>query len=106
MQFVVICRDKPDPALRLAARPDHLDYIATRQDKVIYGGPLIEDGRMVGSLFIFELPDRAGLETVFTEDPYFARAIFASIEVFESRWLVPEKTPGALKAEAEQARRG
>jgi uncharacterized protein len=106
VQFVVIGRDKPDPSLRLAARADHLDFIATRQDQVIYGGPLIENGNMVGSLFIFEVPDRAGLEAFFKEDPYFTREIFASIEIFETRWLVPEKVPGALKAEAAQARAG
>ena len=105
MQFVVIARDKPDPALRKAARADHLDYVATRQHIMIYGGPLIEDGQMVGSLFIYDLPDRGALDNVFAEDPYFTRDIFASTEVFESRWLVPERTPGALKAEAEQARR-
>ena len=106
MQFVVFCRDKPDPSLRKAARADHLDYIAARQDEVIYGGPLLEDGQMIGSLFIYELADRSGLDRIFAEDPYFARDIFASIEVFESRWLVPERVPGTLKAEAEQACRG
>jgi uncharacterized protein YciI len=104
MPFVVIARDKPDPSLRLAARADHLDHIAARQDNIIYSGPLLEDGQMVGSLFIFDLPDRATLEAALSSDPYFAREIFASVEIFESRWMVPERTPGALKAEAEKAR--
>jgi len=106
VQFVLFCRDKPDPSLRLAARADHLDYIAAHQDEVIYGGPLIEEGKMIGSLFIYELPDRSELDRIFAEDPYFARDIFASVEIFESRWLVPERVPGTLKAEAELARRG
>jgi uncharacterized protein YciI len=106
MPFVVIARDKPDPSLRLAARADHLDHVATRQDSIIYSGPLLEDGGMIGSLFIFDLPDRAALESCLAEDPYFARDIFASVEIFESRWMVPERTPGALKEEAARARRG
>jgi len=105
MPFVVIARDKPDPSLRLAARADHLDHVATRQDIIIYAGPLLEDGGMIGSLFIFDLPDRAALESCLAEDPYFARDIFASVEILESRWMVPERTPGALKEEAERARR-
>ena len=105
MPFVVIARDKPDPSLRLAARADHLDHVATRQDIIIYAGPLLEDGGMIGSLFIFDLPDRAALESCLAEDPYFARDIFASVEILESRWMVPERTPGALKEEAGRARR-
>ena len=106
MPFVVIARDKPDPSLRLAARADHLDHVATRQDIIIYAGPLLDDGGMIGSLFIFDLPDRVALESCLAEDPYFARDIFASVEIFESRWMVPERTPGALKEEADRARRG
>jgi hypothetical protein len=26
------------------------------------------------------------------------------VEIFESRWMVPEREPGALRAEAERAR--
>jgi uncharacterized protein YciI len=106
MPFVLIARDKPDPSLRLAARADHLDYIATRQDIIIYAGPLLEDGRMIGSLFVFDLSDRVTLESCLDEDPYFARDIFASVEIFESRWMVPERIPGALREEAERARKG
>jgi uncharacterized protein len=106
MPFVVIARDKPDPSLRLAVRADHLDHIATRQKVIIYAGPLLEEGRMVGSLFIYNVPDRAALDTYLAEDPYFVREIFASIEILESRWMVPERTPGALKEEAERARLG
>lgn len=105
MPFVVIAHDKPDPQLRLAARADHLDYVATQQDKIIYSGPLLAEGKMVGSLFVFDLPDRAALDACLAADPYFARAIFAEVQIFESRWMVPERIPGALKAEAEQARR-
>ena len=106
MPFVVIARDKPDPSLRLAARADHLDHIATRQEVIIYAGPLLEEGRMVGSIFIYDLPDRATLDTFLAEDPYFARGIFVSVDIFESRWMVPERSPGALRAEADLARQG
>ena len=104
MPFVVIARDKPDPALRLAARADHLEFVVTRQASIIYAGPLLEDEHMIGSLFVFDLPDRAALDAYFNEDPYFARGIFASVEIFESRWMVPERTPGAIREEAERAR--
>ena len=104
MHFVVVCKDKADPALRLAARADHLEFVAGQQDKIVYGGPLIEQGRMVGSLFVFDVPDRPALDSYCSQDPYFTRGVFETVEVYESRWLVPEKTPGSLAAEAAKAR--
>ncbi len=105
MNFVVIGRDR-DPALRREERAAHLDYIADRQDQIVYAGPLIEGGAMIGSIFVFDVPDRAALDAHLAGDPYFARPIFETVEIWESRWMVPEREPGFLRAEAEKARRG
>lgn len=103
MQFVVIGKDKGD--LRRARRAAHLDYVAGRQHLILYAGPLIEDGRMIGSVFIFDVPDRAALDAYLSGDPYFADGgIFATVETYESRRMVPEAEPGFLAAEAERAR--
>jgi hypothetical protein len=67
MFFVIIARDKADPALRLEARADHLAFVAGRQDQFVYGGPLLEDGRMVGSILVLDLPDRAALDAYLRE---------------------------------------
>jgi uncharacterized protein YciI len=104
MHFVIVAKDKPDKSLRLAARADHLEFVSGRQDMFVYGGPLIENGEMIGSILILDLPDRRALDTYLVEDPYFARDIFASIEFYESRWMVPERQSGTLAAEAERAR--
>lgn len=106
MHFVVIAKDKDDGTLRKAARADHLVHIAGRQDRIVYAGPLIEDGRMVGSLFVFDVEDRAALDACLAQDPYFARGIFGRVEIYESRWMVPEREPGLLLAEADRARSG
>ena len=106
MHFVVICKDKADPALRLAARADHIEFVAGQQDKIVYAGPLLEQGRMIGSIFIFDVPDRAAIEAYCTQDPYFIGGVFETVDVYESRWLVPEKVPGSLAAEAAKARTG
>jgi len=104
MHFVVIAKDKPDPSLRLAARADHLEFVAGRQHDFVYGGPLIENGAMIGSILIFDLPDRAALDSYLAADPYFARGVFAGVDIYESRWMVPEREAGVLAAEAERAR--
>ena len=105
MHFVVIGKDKKKEELRRRHRADHLDFVAGEQDRIVYAGPLLEEDRMVGSLFVFDLPDRAALDAYLARDPYFAEAIFESVEIYESRWMVPEREPGFLAAEAERARK-
>ena len=104
MNFVVIGKDKGSGELRAEQRPAHLEYVASRQHLIVYAGPLIEDGRMIGSLFVFDVRDRAALDAYLAADPYFTRPIFESIEIYESRWMVPEREPGAIAAEVARLR--
>jgi uncharacterized protein YciI len=105
MNFVVIGKDPPGGEPRARHRSAHLEYVEGCQSQIVYGGPLIEDGRMIGSIFIFDVPDRAALDSYMAGDPYFDPGIFETIEIYESRWMVPEREPGFLRAEAERARR-
>ena len=104
MNFVVIGKDEPTGQYRGRHRAGHLEYIAGTQDIIVYAGPLIEEGRMIGSLFVFDLPGRAELDAHLAQDPYFAEGVFETVEIYESRWMVPEREPGFLRAEAERAR--
>lgn len=106
MNFVVLGRDGPGGEARARHRSDHLRYVEGHQARIVYAGPLLEQGRMVGSIFIFDVPDRAELDSYLAGDPYFDPGIFASVEIWESRWMVPEREPGFLAAEAERARAG
>lgn len=106
MHFVVIGKDKGEGELRRACRGDHLDYVAGKQDLIVYAGPLLEGGRMIGSLFLFDVPDREALDAYLAEDPYFVSQIFETVEIYESRKTVPEQTPGLLAAEAAKSRTG
>lgn len=104
MHFVVIAKDKGDGALRRKERAAHLEYVADFQQSIVYAGPLIEAERMIGSIFVFDVPDRAALDAYLAGDPYFARPIFETVEIFESRWMVAEREPGLLMAEAARSR--
>src|SRR4051794_14118273 len=84
MNFVIIARDKQEGGLRLRHRAAHLDYVAGHQDKIVFGGPLLDDGRMIGSLFVFDVPSREVLDAYCDGDPYFTAPIFESVEIFES----------------------
>ena len=106
MNFVVIGRDPPGGAPRREHRSAHLVFVEDRQHLIVYAGPLLDEaGRMIGSLFVFDVPDRAAIDSWMAEDPYFTPGIFETVEIYESRWMVPEQEPGSLRAEAEKARR-
>jgi hypothetical protein len=104
MNFVVLGKDVAGGARRRRHRAAHLDYVADKQNRIVYAGPLLEEGRMIGSLFVFEMADRAALDAYLADDPYFREGIFESVEIWESRWMVPEREAGSLRAEADRAR--
>ena len=104
MHFVVIGKDKGEGELRRTARPAHLEFVAGQQHLILFAGPLIEEGRMIGSLFVFNVEDRAALDSYLARDPYFTAGIFETVEIYETRRMVPETKPGLLAAEAERAR--
>lgn len=101
MYFVIIARDKPAGDLRAKLRTQHLEFIADKQHLFRFGGPLIDDaGTVTGSLMILDLPDRAALDAYMAQDPYFRDGgIFETVTVQQTRWIVPEATPGGLAAE-------
>lgn len=105
MNFIVIGKDKAGGELRRKHRAAHLEFIAGHQAPIVYAGPLIEEGHMVGSLFVFDVEDRAALGAHLARDPYFAEGIFETVEVYESRWMVLEPEPGFLQREAKRARK-
>ena len=80
--FALNCIDKPDSlALRLATRPEHLAYMATRPE-IRLGGPYLNAaGEPVGSLIIVEMEDEAAVQAFTAADPYNLAGLFASVEI-------------------------
>ena len=83
MLFAIICTDRPNSLdARLAAREAHLHYVATYADRVIHGGPLLDNnGRSCGSLLIVDVEDRAAAEGFAASDPYAAVNLFESVVI-------------------------
>ncbi|WP_395699137.1 YciI family protein [Aquabacterium sp.] len=107
MLFIVQALDRPDSqALRTQARVPHLEFVAGHTAVFRFGGPLLgADGRPVGSLMILDLPDRVALEAHLEADPFFGSGLFQTVQVWQSVQVVPEATPGALRAELDAQRR-
>lgn len=99
MLFVVYCKDKPGD-LRARLRADHLKHAIANAKPYKFGGPLIgEDGRVVGSIILFEVEDRAHLDKVMAADPYFRDGLYQSVEVHATRQVIPELEAGSLQQE-------
>ena len=108
MLFILQCTDRAgSQALRAQARMPHLDFVAANATVFRFGGPLIgDDGRVLGSLMILELPDRTALERHMRADPFFSAGLFQTVSVWQSQQVVPEREPGALAREIAAARVG
>jgi uncharacterized protein YciI len=79
MIFAVIRHDKPNSlALRQSERPEHLKYLATVLEKIVYGGALLNDhGEQDGSVLIIDVADRAAAEAFAVADPYVDNGLFS-----------------------------
>lgn len=80
MLVALIAHDKPDAQdIRKAHRPAHLDYINTA-GQVAQAGPLLgEDGGMIGSLIILDVPDMAAAQRWAEGDPYGQAGLFDTV---------------------------
>ena len=83
MLFAVISHDRPGSLeLRLATRPAHLAFLTAYGDKVVHGGPLLDqDARPCGSLLLIDVEDRAAAEGFAVGDPYAKAGLFESTVV-------------------------
>ncbi|UCH75464.1 MAG: YciI family protein [Rhodospirillales bacterium] len=84
MLFVIFCIDRKGAAeIRRANIQAHIDYVAASDIEVVMSGPLVSDdgAAPVGSLLIFEAPDRAAAEAFHRNDPLYKAGIWATTEL-------------------------
>jgi len=87
MQFLLIAHDGTDPdALnrRMAVRPEHLGKIAglRKNGEFLFGGAILDDeGNMIGSMIVYDFPDRKSLEESLKEEPYITGGVWEKIEI-------------------------
>ena len=91
MLFAVICTDKPgQEPLRLANRPDHLEWLKNHVITIHAGGPLLSaDGEsMTGSLMIVDAEDEDTLREELANDPYAKAGLFSDVRIERWNWIV------------------
>ena len=99
-QWVIIAYDGTDagaPARRQAVRPAHLANVAPMVESgaLKAGGAILDDnGTMIGSVTIADMPDRAALDHWLATDPYVTGLVWQKIEVQPFRLAVLAKSAG------------
>jgi len=87
MQFLLIAYDGTDPGAferRMRVRPEHFDKIAVlkKRGEFLLGGAILDDkGQMIGSMIVYDFPDRAALDRRLKEEPYIINGVWEKIEI-------------------------
>jgi hypothetical protein len=87
MQFLLTAYDGTDPEAperRLKVRGEHLDKIAVmkKTGEFIFGGAILNGaGNMIGSMIVYEFPDRQSLDERLKEEPYITAEVWEKIEI-------------------------
>lgn len=87
MQFLLIAYDGEDAGAlerRMKVREDHLQKIddLKKTGEFLFGGAILDDsGKMIGSMILYEFPDRAALDEKLKDEPYVTEGVWKKIEI-------------------------
>jgi len=87
MQYLLIAYDGTDgEALgrRMRVRGEHLEKIEVLKSRgeFIAGGAILDDsGKMIGSMIVYEYPDRFSLDKMLKDEPYYTKDVWKKVEI-------------------------
>lgn len=91
MQFTLVAEDGKDTEAlnrRMAARDQHLEAAKKlkAEGHVLYGAALLGDeGKIVGSVYVFDFPSRADLDTYLKTEPYVVGNVWKTMTIRECK---------------------
>ena len=91
MQFLLIAYDGTDPEAperRLNVREEHLGKIAVlkKNGECLFGGAILDEaGKMIGSMIVYEFPDRQSLDEKLKEELYITEGVWEKIDIHPFR---------------------
>jgi uncharacterized protein len=97
MQFLLIGYDGTDPEAldrRMKVREDHLKKIEVQKNRgeCLVGGAILDDnGKMIGSMLVYEFPDREALEEKLNDEPYYTKDVWQKVEIRPFRLAIIKK---------------
>jgi uncharacterized protein len=87
MQFLLVAFDGTDPEAldrRMKVREEHLSKIEIlkKEDKFLFGGAILDDaGKMIGSMIVYDFPDRKSLDERLKDEPYISAGVWEKVEI-------------------------
>lgn len=87
MQFLLVAYDGTDKGAyerRMKSRPEHLEKIAAikKAGNFLCGGAILDDeGKMIGSMILYEAEDRQSLDRLLEKEPYICNKVWEKIEI-------------------------
>ena len=87
MQFLLLGYDGTDAGAlerRLKVREEHLKKInlLKRCGECLFGGAILDDeGKMIGSMIVYDFPDRQSLDERLKDEPYITAGVWEKIEI-------------------------
>jgi uncharacterized protein len=87
MAYILTAFDGTDPGAmerRMSARPGHLEKIAhiKKEGRYILGGAILNDaGEMIGSVIVYNVPDRETLDEILKDEPYINTGVWKTIDI-------------------------
>jgi uncharacterized protein len=91
MQFLLTAYDGTDPGAldrRLKVRPVHLEKVELlrKSGEFLFGGAILDDkGQMIGSMIVYEFPDRKALDEWLKNEPYVYGKVWERINIVPFR---------------------
>jgi uncharacterized protein YciI len=91
MQFLLLAYDGTDPEAlqrRLNVREEHLKRISLLKSsgEFLFGGAILDNnGKMIGSMIVYDFPDRQSLEERLQDDPYLKGKVWEKTEIHPFR---------------------
>ncbi|OFY62869.1 MAG: hypothetical protein A2V64_09185 [Bacteroidetes bacterium RBG_13_43_22] len=87
MQFLLTAYDGTDSGAldrRMKCRPEHLEKITEvkKAGEFLFGGAILDDsGQMIGSMILYEVPDRVTLDERLKNEPYIYNKVWEKIDI-------------------------
>lgn len=91
MQFLLTAYDGTDAEAlqrRLKVRGEHLEKNdgLKKTGEFLFGGAILDEaGKMIGSMIVYEFPDRQSLDKKLKEEPYITGGVWKKIEIHPFR---------------------
>ena len=87
MQFLLLAYDGTDAEAlqrRLNVRDEHLRRISglKKDGEFLFGGAILDnEGKMTGSMIVYDFPDRTALDEMLKNEPYFTDGVWERLEI-------------------------